>query len=84
MIYTYFCTMPMVGIMFQTAIKQTLHRHREENNCLLAIDPNKMISSPMSESEPSVEYSMRAIVYCSMVYRDLAHGISNLLLAAGL
>ena len=76
--------MPIVGIMFQTTIKQTLQRHREKNNCLLAIDPNKVTSSPMSESEPSIEYSMRATIYCSMVYRDLAHGISRLLLAAAL
>ena len=48
------------------------------------LDPNQVISSPMSESEPSVEYSMRATVYCSMVCRDLAHGITRLLLAAAL
>lgn len=45
---------------------------------------NKGTSSPMSECEPSTEYSMRASVYCSMVYRGLAHGISHLLLAAAL
>lgn len=75
--------MPIVGIMFQTTIKQTSHRHKK-NNCLLAIDTNKVTSSPMSECEPSTEYSMRASVYCSMVYRGLAHGISHLLLAAAL
>ena len=74
--------MPMVGIMFQTTMKQTLQRHSEKNNCLLAIDPNKVISCPMSESEPRIEYIMRTIVYCSMVYRDLAHELSHLLLAA--
>ena len=61
-----------------------MHSHREKSNCLLAIDPKKVISFPISESGPGVEYNIIATVCYSIVYKDFPHKTSHLLLAATL